>query len=101
MRALEQAKLLHQTGRIAEAEAAYRSVLARDPNQFDALHLLGLIRYQQGRSQEAHELLSQAVKLKPRSPRALSVWMAALLALTRLVGGVTGCGPSRADDPRR
>jgi hypothetical protein len=26
-------------GRIAEAEAVYRSVLARDPCQFDALHL--------------------------------------------------------------
>lgn len=100
MRALEQAKLLHQTGRIAEAEAAYRSVLARDPNQFDALHLLGLIRYQQGRSQEAHDLLSQAVKLKPRSPRALSVWMAALLALNRLEEALTVCDRIVAIDPR-
>jgi protein O-GlcNAc transferase len=100
MRALEQAKLLHQTGRIAEAEAAYRSVLARDPNQFDALHLLGLIRYQQGRSQEAHDLLSKAVKLKPRSPRALSVWMAALLALNRLEEALTVCDRIVAIDPR-
>jgi protein O-GlcNAc transferase len=100
MRALEQAKKLHQTGRIAEAEAAYRSVLARDPHQFDALHLLGLIRYQQGRPQEAHDLLSQAVKIKPRSPPALSVWMAALLSLNRLEEALAVCDRIVAIEPR-
>jgi Flp pilus assembly protein TadD len=78
MQTIEQAKALHRMGRIAEAEAVYRSVLARNPREFDALHLLGLIRYQQGRPSEAHALLSQAIKLRPRSPQALSVFMASL-----------------------
>src|SRR5262245_39518456 len=81
MPTIDEGKALHRMGRIAEAEAVYRSVLARDPRQFDALHLLGLIRYQQGRAGEAHELLSQAIKLRPRSPQALAILMAALLAL--------------------
>ena len=55
--------MLHRQGRIAEAETIYRSVLARDPRQFDALHMLGLIRFQNGLLREAHELISRAVKL--------------------------------------
>ena len=38
MPTIDQGKALHRMGRIAEAEAVYRSVLARDPRQFDALH---------------------------------------------------------------
>jgi predicted O-linked N-acetylglucosamine transferase (SPINDLY family) len=100
MPTIEQGKALHRTGRIAEAEAVYRSVLARDPRQFDALHLLGLIRYQQGRAGEAHELLSQAIKLRPRSPKALSVLTAVLLALGRLEEALAACDQLIALNPR-
>jgi len=99
MPTIDQGKALHRMGRIAEAEAVYRSVLARDPRQFDALHLLGLIRYQQGRAGEAHELLSQAIKLRPRSPQALAILMAALLALGRLEEALAACERLIALDP--
>src|SRR5512146_3071008 len=36
----------HQAGRLTEADAAYREVLAADPDHVDALHLSGLIAYQ-------------------------------------------------------
>ena len=39
---------LHQVGRLAEAEACYRQVLAVQPNHADALNLLGLAAYQTG-----------------------------------------------------
>jgi protein O-GlcNAc transferase len=100
MQTIEQAKALHRMGRIAEAEVVYRSVLARNPREFDALHLLGLIRYQQGRPSEAHALLSQAIKLRPRSPQALSVLMASLLALGRLEEALAACDRLIAIDPR-
>jgi protein O-GlcNAc transferase len=100
MQTIEQAKALHRMGRIAEAEAVYRSVLARNPREFDALHLLGLIRYQQGRPSEAHALLSQAIKLRPRSPQALSVLMASLLALGRLDEALAACDRLIAIDAR-
>jgi len=100
MQVLDQAKMLHQMGRVAEADAAYRSVLARDPRQFDALHLLGLLRYQQGRPQEAHDLLSQAIKLKPRSPQALSLLMAVLIALGRPEEALAACDRIVAIEPR-
>jgi protein O-GlcNAc transferase len=100
MSTIEQGKALHQIGRIAEAEAVYRSVLARDPRQFDALHLLGLILYQRGRLGEAHDLLSQAVKLRPRSPQALTIFMAALLAMGRLEEALAACDRLIAIDGR-
>jgi cytochrome c-type biogenesis protein CcmH/NrfG len=43
----EHGMTLHGQGRLGEAEAIYRSLLARDPRHFDALHLLGLVRFQQ------------------------------------------------------
>jgi protein O-GlcNAc transferase len=100
MSSIEQGKALHQIGRVAEAEAVYRSVLARDPRQFDALHLLGLILYQRGRLGEAHDLLSQAIKLRPRSPQALTIFMAALLAMGRLEEALAACDRLIAIDGR-
>ena len=51
--------MLHGQGRLGEAERVYRSILAGNPGQFDALRLLALIRYQQGQLREAHELIAQ------------------------------------------
>jgi predicted O-linked N-acetylglucosamine transferase (SPINDLY family) len=100
MPTIDQAKALHRMNRIAEAEAIYRSVLARDPRQFDALHLLGLIRYQQGRAGEAQELLRRAIELRPRSPQALAILTAALLALGRLEEALAACDRLIAINPR-
>ena len=43
---LERAAALHRSGRLIEAEALYREVLAADAQHFDALHLLGVLRHQ-------------------------------------------------------
>ncbi len=38
----------HQDGRVAEAEALYRQILAAEPDNSEALHLLGVLSLQQG-----------------------------------------------------
>jgi len=38
-----------QAGRLETAQQIYRQILAAEPNQADALHLLGLIAYQVGK----------------------------------------------------
>ncbi len=58
----------HQAGRLAEAEACYRRVLAAQPGNADALHLLGVIAHQAGRASLAVELIAQAIKLNPHNP---------------------------------
>ena len=47
---LKRAVALHQSGKLSEAEALYRSVLDQRPDDFDALHLIGVIHYQRGGS---------------------------------------------------
>jgi predicted O-linked N-acetylglucosamine transferase (SPINDLY family) len=62
--------------------------------------LLGLILYQRGHPREAHDLLSQAIKLRPRSPQALSIFIAALLAMGRLEEALAACDRLIAIDAR-
>ena len=51
----------HQASRVDEAEALYRQILAANPAQPDALHLLGILASQQGGVKKAIELLERAV----------------------------------------
>jgi tetratricopeptide (TPR) repeat protein len=57
--------LHHRAGRLREAEAEYRRVLALQPNHPDALNLLGVIAQQSGRTDEAIRLLGSAVLAQP------------------------------------
>jgi len=55
----------HQAGRLADAEAIYRRVLAQVPDHADALHLLGVVACQVGRLDAAIDLIGRAVRLNP------------------------------------
>jgi Tfp pilus assembly protein PilF len=77
------AVVLHRQGRLSEAEQIYRSILAGDPGQVEALHLLGLARHQQGRAVEALRLIGAALRAKPDWADALSNYGLALEALQR------------------
>lgn len=56
---------LHRTGRLAEADAAYGTVLAATPGHADALRLRGLLRFQQGDAAAAVTMLARAVEHHP------------------------------------
>ncbi|MBT1072719.1 O-linked N-acetylglucosamine transferase family protein [Pelotalea chapellei] len=62
---------LHQAGQYEKAEAIYRDVLVAEPDNFDALHLLGVLASQVGRPDEALELLGRAVQKHKAQPTAL------------------------------
>src|SRR4051794_31420070 len=62
---LEQAVQHHQAGRLAQAEALYRQLLAANPKHADALNLMGVLAAQQGRSEEAIRWLHQAIAIHP------------------------------------
>ena len=65
---LQDALAHHQAGRLREAEALYRAILAAEPGNADALHLLGVARHQQGAHDEAIALIGKAVAADPRRP---------------------------------
>src|SRR5437868_3966444 len=60
----------HQAGRLAEAEAIYREILAGNAKHVDCLHLLGVVWLQFGRTDDAIALLQQALDLNPDSAEA-------------------------------
>jgi predicted O-linked N-acetylglucosamine transferase (SPINDLY family) len=55
----------HQRGRLAEAEREYRRALGVQPDQPDALHLLGVLVSQRGGHAEGLELIDRAMAIKP------------------------------------
>jgi len=57
-----------QSGRVAEAEALCRNVLAEAPQNPDALHLLGVIADTVGNHTAAIELIRQAIGFKANEP---------------------------------
>ena len=61
---LDEAIAHHRSGRLPEAEAGYRQVLDTDPQQFDALRLLGLLAHQRGDHEEAFALLDRAIVVR-------------------------------------
>ncbi len=81
---IDQGFQLHRQGRLAEAEKLYTAVLSSHPSQFDALHLLGLLRHQQNRPAEAVQLLKRALDANPRSVAALADYGLVLQQLGRV-----------------
>jgi predicted O-linked N-acetylglucosamine transferase (SPINDLY family) len=55
----------HNTGHFAEAEQIYQQVLAVEPNQIDATHLLGVVALQTGNFEIAAGHIRRALDLKP------------------------------------
>ena len=67
---LKEAFALHQQGRFDEAERAYAELLRRQPGNFQALHLLGVLALQRGQTERAVDLLRKTIGLEPRQPLA-------------------------------
>jgi predicted O-linked N-acetylglucosamine transferase (SPINDLY family) len=56
----------HQAGRLQAAEQIYRQILAAQPSQPDALHLLGVIAHQVGNYPAAIAYVGRAIDVQPR-----------------------------------
>src|SRR5262245_14555533 len=69
---LRNAIALHQRGQLVEAERIYLNILKTNPYDFDAQHLLGLLKHHQGRHTEALKLIGAALKKKPDEAAALA-----------------------------
>ena len=67
---LQQAMQAHQDDDLDTAERLYGEVLDKWVAQPDALHYLGVLYHQRGRSDEAVELIRTALKITPKHPDA-------------------------------
>ena len=89
----------HQSGQLPDAERLYLDILKSDADDFDAKHLLGVIRHQQGRSAEAADLIAAALKSNPESARALANYGLVLSTLGRLDEALTALDRAVAANP--
>lgn len=64
---LRQALAQQKAGKLAEAEQAYLGLIAEYPENADASHLLGLIRSEQDRDDEAIVLIESAIAINPEA----------------------------------
>jgi protein O-GlcNAc transferase len=86
----EQAVALHRSGRLVEAESLYLQVLAAQPDDFTARHLLGVVRAQAGRMEDALGDIGAALAIRPDDPEALLNHANVLKSLNRLDAALAG-----------
>ncbi len=96
----EQAVAAHGAGRLDQAEKFYREVLRADARSFPALHMLGFLKAQQGRYDEAIVLLHRAVRANPTDPVALAHYAHALMAAHRFKEALAAYDRLLANEPR-
>jgi tetratricopeptide (TPR) repeat protein len=81
-RAFRLARAAHERGSLAEAESGYNELLTVDPDHADALHMLGVLRFQEDKLPDAEALIRRSIDRKP-SPLALANHAAVLANLGR------------------
>lgn len=66
--ALTEAVRQHGTGNLAPAKSVYQSILQAAPDHPDALHFLGVLLHQEGKTDEGIKLLERACAKSPGNP---------------------------------
>jgi tetratricopeptide (TPR) repeat protein len=56
---------LHQKGNLGEAAKLYRQLISKNPNNFHALHFLGLIEAGAGKFEQAKLLMARSLSVRP------------------------------------
>jgi len=82
--ALALALRYHEAGNLRQAEQIYHEILQVQPQNVNALHLLGVIAHHVGRSDRAVDYISQAVRLAPNFAEAHNSLGIALAAQGKL-----------------
>lgn len=90
----------HEAGDLAAAQRCYEAVLAQQPDQPDALHLLGLLADQHGDHQRAIDLIGRAIALVPNQAEWHGNLATALLAAGHVADAEAGYRRAIGLDPR-
>jgi tetratricopeptide (TPR) repeat protein len=89
----------HQAGRLRRAEALYRKALHEDPDDANALHLLGVLAYQCGAGGLALRLIERALPALPDVPDVHLNYGNALRELGRVAEAVASYRRALALEP--
>src|SRR5258708_6993055 len=81
----------HRAGRLDQAAALYRAVLAAQPDHADSLNLLGVIAQQRGDNAQAAELIQKAIHVRTDRPAYYVNLATALRGLKRYDEAIACC----------
>ena len=99
--ALAHALGLQRAGNVAQAEAIYRDILSRDPNDADALWMLGSLAQQSGREELALELIQKSIALNPANAEAYLALARSLAQFNRFDEAIAACRETIRINPLR
>ncbi len=80
----EEARRLHEAGRLNDARALYLQVVESQPDHADSLHMLGVLEYSAEHYEAAVEFISRAVGISPQNGQYHNNLGMAYRALDRL-----------------
>ena len=76
---LQTAFSLHQKGNLSEAAKLYRALIKTNPNNFGALHFLGVIEAATGNIDQAKLLMARSMSIQPPNVQFMENYAAILL----------------------
>src|SRR5258706_8406030 len=91
---LQQAYSHFQEGRLDEADESFRIVLDANPDHMQANHLLGVIRFRQGRIVDAGDLLKPAAASPAATAQTHNNFAPALMKLGRTEQAIAAVEPA-------
>ena len=65
---IDTGRAAHQRGDLGGAKAVYESILAQNPRDPEALHLLGVVAFQERKPEESVRLIERAIEINPGNP---------------------------------
>ena len=69
MSLLDEGIKLHQKGLTDKAQIIYEEILAKDPNNFEALEFLGIIFYQKKEYEKSLKYINKSISINPENFR--------------------------------
>ena len=96
---LQDALALQEKGQLGEAAALYLKILAQNPQDADALHLLGMIELEKGNRLAALGLIERALAIHPKHPILFNNRGVALQELKRFDDALASCDCALAIRP--
>lgn len=79
----------HRSGKLQKAKTLYRKILKADPDNIDALHMLGLLLHQRGEHETAIRLFNQAIERGEESAEVYTNLGSALQSSNRIDEAIT------------
>ena len=97
---LRTALFLHREGQVDRAANIYRKVLARNPDNSDALHYLGLVEARAGSFERANSLIARSLELQPSNTKFRENYATILCQAGRYDLAIKTCDKGLRSTPR-